>query len=98
MGFIFHRRIQKDIRSALVFYDEEGGPKLGDRFFAEAEQASLEVIRNPEVFHFIASGLRRAPLRSFPYHFVFEIVGSEIRFLVLRHDKRHPDFGLQRRF
>jgi hypothetical protein len=98
VDFIFHRRIQKDIRSALVFYDDEGGAKLGDRFFSEAEQATMEVVKNPEGFHFVASGLRRASLKSFPYHFVFEVVEGEIRFLVLRHDKRHPDFGLRRRF
>lgn len=40
MDFIFHRRIQKDLRSALVFYEDEGGAKLGDRFFSEAEQAT----------------------------------------------------------
>jgi plasmid stabilization system protein ParE len=98
MEFIFHRRIQKDLRSALVFYEEEGGPKLGDRFFAEAEQATMEVVKHPEGFHFIANGLRRVSLKSFPYHFVFEVIDREIRFLVLRHDKRHPDFGLRRRF
>ena len=96
MGFIFHRWIQRDLRSALLFYDDEGGPKLGDRFFSEAEQATMEVVRNPEGFHFIASGLRRASLKSFPY--LFEVVDGEDRFLVLRHDKRHPDFGLRRQF
>ncbi len=40
MEVIFHRRIQKDIRAALHFYEGEGGEKLGDRFFAEAEAAT----------------------------------------------------------
>lgn len=63
MDLIFHRRIQKDLRSALVFYDDEGGPKLGDRFFSEAEQAALEVVKNPEGFlHFIAAALENTPV------------------------------------
>lgn len=70
MEIIYHRRIQKDIHSALAFYDEAGGRKLGDRFFAEAEEVTAKVIRNPQGFHFVTPRLRRAPFDSFPYHFL----------------------------
>ena len=66
------------------------------RFFAEAEDAATRVPRNPQGFHFIEEGRRRVSLESFPYHFVFEEKVREVRFLVLRHDKRHPAFGLRR--
>ena len=97
MEVIFHRRIQKDLRAALAFYETEGGTKLADRFFADAEDAAARVLRNPQGFHFIEEGKRRVPLESFPYHFVFEEKVREVRFLVLRHGKRHPAFGLRRR-
>jgi hypothetical protein len=32
MEVIFHRRIQKDLRAALAFYETEGGSKLADCF------------------------------------------------------------------
>ena len=97
MKVIFDRRIQLDLREALTHYDAVGGPALGDRFFAEAEKAIAKVMTRPQAFHFAAPGLRRATLRSFPYHFLYEEKADAIRFLVLRHDKRHPSFGLQRR-
>lgn len=97
MEIIYHRRIQKDLRSALSFYEDEGGSKLGDRFFEEAERTVGRVIRNPQGFHFAAPNLRRASFESFPYHFLYEEDQHKIRFLVLRHDKRHPNFGLRRR-
>ncbi len=97
MKIVYHPRIQRDLRSALGFYDNEGGPKLGDRFFAEAEQAAVKAIANPQGHHFIAEGLRRISLESFPYHFLYEENERAIRFLVLRHDKRHPGFGLRRK-
>ncbi|MGL4399797.1 MAG: hypothetical protein ACRCXD_08000 [Luteolibacter sp.] len=97
MGVILHRQIQKDLRTALVFYETEGGSKLADRFFDEAENAAAKVLQNPQGFHFMADGLRRISLESFPYHFVFEENRQAVRFLVLRHDKRHPSFGLRRR-
>ncbi len=97
MEVIFHRRIQKGLHTALGFYETEGGAKLADRFFAEIEDAIAKVLRNPQGFHFIEEARRRACLESFPYHFVFEQKLREVRFLVLRHDKRHPAFGLKRR-
>jgi hypothetical protein len=97
MRLIFHQQIKRDLRAALSFYDTEGGSKLGDRFFAEAEAVVAEVTRNPKMFHFVDDGLRRAALTSFPYHFLLEEGEGFIHFLVLRHDKRHPAFGLKRR-
>ncbi len=97
MRFIVHPRIQRDLRAALAYYQEEGGPALADRFFEEAEAVVTALKRNPRGFHFIAEGLRRASFQSFPYHFVYEEDSVRVRVLVLRHDKRHPDFGLRRR-
>ncbi|WP_338288233.1 hypothetical protein [Luteolibacter sp. LG18] len=97
MEVVFHRRIQADLRSALAFYETEGGCRLGDRFFAEAEDAVAAALKNPKSFHFAAEGLRRVATKTFPYHFLYEEDAQRIRFLVLRHDKRHPRFGLNRR-
>lgn len=97
MDVIFHRRIQHDMRAALSFYDSEGGSGLGDRFFAAAEDATVKVIANPQGFHFVSPTLRRLSLTTFPYHFLYEENPVMIRFMVLRHDKRHPSFGLRRK-
>ena len=59
MGVILHRRIQKDLRAALAFYETEGDIKSADRFFAEAEDAVVRVRRYPHGFHFIEKGRRR---------------------------------------
>ena len=96
MKVVHHRLIQKDVRIALSYFEEEGGPRLADKFMAEADAAVEKVMRNPKGFHFIADGLRRAPFKSFPYHFIYEEDDKQVRFLVLRHDKRHPSFGLKR--
>jgi plasmid stabilization system protein ParE len=97
MKAIFHRLIKKDLRSALEYYDSEGGALLGDRFFEDVESTIAKVEDNPERFHHVAEGLRRAPLVTFPYHFLYERTEDALHFLVLRHDKRHPGFGLNRR-
>lgn len=94
---IYHRLIQRDLRSALDYYDREGGVKLGDRFFNEVEFSISEVMKNPQGNHFSDGGLRRVSLKSFPYHFLYEVGDEIIWVAVLRHDRRHPNFGLRRK-
>jgi len=96
MEVIYHELIKKDLRAALAYYDTEGGPILGDRFFHEVETLTAKVLANPQAFHFAADGLRRAALESFPYHFLYEEIGNFVYFLVLRHDRRHPSYGVRR--
>ena len=97
MGVVFHRLVQMDLRAALAYYDAVGGSKLGDRFFAEVEAVVRKVQENPGRYHFVVDRFRRAPMHSFPYHFLYEERAAQVRFLVLRHDSRHPRFGLGRR-
>jgi plasmid stabilization system protein ParE len=94
---IFHKRISHDLRSALDHYEREGGTKLADRFFEEIQHAVDSIERNPEGHHFSDGGLRRIQLKSFPYNILFEIDGSFLWIAVLRHDRRHPSFGLRRK-
>ena len=97
MAIIYHHQIKRDLRAALAYYDAEGGSRLGDRFFDEVEATVARVNENPQGCHFAADGLRRAGLDSFPYHFLYEEDGGRVWFLVLRHDKQHPHFGVMRR-
>ena len=94
---IFHRLIDRDIRCALDYYESEGGSRLADRFFSEVEATVEEIEARPTSHHFSDGGLRKAALGSFPYHFLFEVDAETIWIAVLRHDRRHPNFGLRRK-
>ena len=97
MKLHFHRAVQTDLRLALEYFDREGGTKLGDRFFAEVQATKGRIAVRPTGFGFFKDDIRRAKLRVFRYHFLFRIVRDEVRVLVLRHNRRHPEFGLSRR-
>ncbi len=97
MQVIYHKLIQEDLREALDYYETEGGSTLADRFFDEVEVAAAKAIKNPTGFHFEVDDLRRVRLENFPYHFLYRDHGFAVRFLVLRHDSRHPSYGLRRR-
>jgi len=96
MEVIFHRLIPRDLRRALDYYESEGGTVLGDRFFRSVEECIEKIRGRPEGNHFSDNGYRRAPLEAFPYHFLYEIDSSGIWVAVLRHDRRHPSYGLRR--
>ena len=85
MDVVFHRLIKKDLRSALAYYDSEGGQALGDRFFEDVEATVSRIRANPDRYHFVSEGLRRAQLTTVPYHFLYEISSTN-------HPRAHSTF------
>lgn len=73
MEVTFHRLIPRDLRTALIYYEREGGEGLADRFFAEIEQCVERIRTRPDGNHFSDEGYRRASLMAFPYHFLYKV-------------------------
>lgn len=94
---VFQHLVQRDMDEVLRYYQSEAGDLVADRFF----EAFLEIVdrarRSPEHFHPVSGRLRRADIPGFPYHFLYRKTEDGIRVLVLRHDRRHPSFGLKRK-
>ena len=95
MNVRFHRRVQTDLNQVLKQYYEVS-ESLGDDFFKGFQTGVRKALENPKFFHFDASGLRRCNLDRFPYHFLYDLRGGFIRIWVVRHNHRHPAFGLRR--
>jgi plasmid stabilization system protein ParE len=94
---IFHRLIQRDMDGILRYYREEASDSVADRFFSGFLQTVDRALSNPKGFHFANPVYRRAAIPGFPYHFLYREMSYGIRVLVLRHDRRHPSFGMRRR-
>jgi plasmid stabilization system protein ParE len=94
---IFHRLVQRDMNDVLHYYTKEAGEIVADRFFQTFLQVVERVISSPEYFHPVSPVLRRADITGFPYHFLYRVADDSVRILVLRHDRRHPSFGLRRK-
>lgn len=97
VSVIFHRLVQRDMSGILNYYTEEAPASVGDRFFQSFLEVVDKAVHNPKIFHPISAALRRADIPGFPYHFLYRETGQGIRILVLRHDRRHPGYGLNRR-
>ncbi len=93
---IFHRLVQRDMNGILSYYTVEASDAVGDRFFQEFLAVVDKALKNPRGYHLISPALRRADIPGFPYHFLYREMAHGIRVLVLRHDRRHPSYGLMR--
>ena len=94
---IFHRLVQRDMNDIRGYYIDEVGERLADRFYESFLAVVNRAAANPNYFHEIRPTLRKAAIPKFPYHFLYRETLKGIRVLVLRHDKRHPSYGLSRK-
>ena len=96
MRLVLHRSVRSDVDEIMDYYERAEHPELAEEFYRELRGFLLDAARRPERYHFFTSELRRVNLKRFPYHFLYRIVGDCVRILVVRHNRRQPNYGLQR--
>src|SRR4051812_19682273 len=93
----YHPAIETEVRAIKDYY-EERSPGLGRAFIDEFERQVLQLAARPERWMLIQGDLRRCLMRRFPYIIYFRGVDPErIRITVVKHQRRHPDFGRERK-
>ena len=97
MNLSYHRRVQAEVDEAVDWYEEQSAG-LGEDFFAKLKDALAQIEAHPEGFGFwlASSSVRRVKLRRFPYDVLYEIRLGRVRILCVRHEKRHPRYGVGR--
>jgi plasmid stabilization system protein ParE len=97
MRIEFHKLVASDIARIMDYYEDAAGPQLADEFYEELRAFFGKAANAPETYAICERDLRRANLERFPYHFLFRIIGDKVRILVVRHHRRRPSLGTQRR-
>jgi plasmid stabilization system protein ParE len=94
----FHPVVQSDFNHAIAHFEAEGGVNLADRFEAEFRAALLAIKTGPTRFppYQRSPFFRRIRLGSFPYLIIYRESTNSIRVTLLKHERRHPLFGLNR--
>ena len=92
----YHPSVRTDVLEAARKYHDIS-PRLAEDFDQELKVTIAQAAANPLRFHLADRGFRRANLKRFPYHFLYDIQADAIRVMIVRHHKRHPQFGLDRR-
>jgi plasmid stabilization system protein ParE len=97
MPLEFHREVASDISRIMDYYQDVAGSQLAEEFYAELRSFFQKAEESPEAYSVRERDLRRVNLQRFPFHFLFRIVEDRVRILVVRHHRRQPSLGLQRR-
>jgi hypothetical protein len=96
MEVVYHPLVRIDVEEALTYY-REISTRLADEFYAELKGMINRAAESPLQFHVAGQGFRRANLKLFPYHVLYEIRPECLRVMLVRHNKRHPQYGLPRK-
>lgn len=92
----YHPAVEAELREIQRYYDEQS-PGLGTQFIDEFERQVLLLAATPERWIVTVADIRRCLMRRFPYIIYFRYVGGDrIRITVVKHQRRHPDYGRER--
>lgn len=93
----YHPAVELELREIQRYYDERS-PGLGDRFIDEFERQVLLLATTPERWMVVTGDIRRCLMRRFPYIIYFRCVSPDrLRITVVKHQRRHPDYGRTRK-
>ena len=81
----------------MDYYEDVAGVQLADEFYSELRAFFQKAADSPKAYDIREHDLRRVNLERFPYHFLFRILGDRVRILVVRHHRRRPSLGVNRR-
>ncbi len=95
MEVTYHPLAERDVLEILRYY-RAISQKLEEEIHEELREILAKVARNPLGFHSVGNRFRRANLQRFPYHVLYDFRADIICIMVVRHNKRRPEFGLER--
>lgn len=93
----YHPAIEAEVRAVQTYY-EDRSPGLGRQFLDDFERQVLALAAQPERWMVIEADIRRCLMRRFPYVIYFRCLDPErIRITVIKHQRRHPQYGRERK-
>lgn len=94
MSVQFHPEAHREYRNAIIFYGT-----AAERFVEAVDAAIAGILRNPERFRELVTGVRICRVSEFPYSILYKYTAETHAILILafKHDRRHPDYWHKRR-
>lgn len=97
MRIKYHVEARIDVLAIAEYYEQQDGADLADQFTSELQVFIERVAQRPLSYREVQPGTRRANLDRFPHHILFEIIDDgNIKVVAVKHNRRHPDLGLDR--
>ncbi len=96
MMIILHPDAEQDLIDAASFYEREGSPIVAARFKSEFKRITNLISDYPEIGSLRGKELRGVTMAVFPYTIIYRHDTTQIKILVVKHDRRRPDYGSRR--
>jgi plasmid stabilization system protein ParE len=97
MTIEYHPKVERELAEARDYYDKRA-PGVGAQFIDEFERQVLRIAANPARWMIIKADIRRALMSRFPYTIYYrQLSGDRIRITVVKHQRRHPSYGADRK-
>ena len=96
MTVILHPGAEQDLVEAASFYEREGSPTLAARFVNEFKRIAGLTSDHPDIGQIRGKGLRGITMAGFPYTVIYRHEATQIKILVVKHDRRRPSYGSRR--
>ena len=97
MTYSVHPGAEFDLAEITTFYCEQAGEVVAQRFLAEFERVAELLARYPDSGALKTKNRRTFQLTVFPYTVVYRKHGPGVQILVVRHQRRKPNYGMGRR-
>ena len=96
MRVYYHPELEAELRE-IKSYDNNCSLGLGDGFVDEFERFVLGIAAKPARWMIVEHDIRRALMTRFPYVIYFRCSREDtIRIMVVKHERRHLSYGLDR--
>ena len=93
----YHPAIERELREIIKYYND-CSDGLGAEFLNEFERQIQRIASRPTRRITVESNIRRSLMRRFPYVIYFRVLENDtLRVTVVKHQRRHPDYGRNRR-
>ena len=97
MRIEYHPAIEGELAEIRDYYNERSR-NLGEDFINEFERQVLRIAAMPSRWMVVRGDTQRALMKRFPYLILFRVVNDTvIRITVIKHERRHPAYGMNRR-
>lgn len=97
MRIHYNSRAREELVDVLKYYENEAGLETAVEFFSEFERVTQRLLQIQDRFRKSGKAYDVAFFNRFPYQVNYEIVDeSTVKILAIKHQRRDPDFGLNR--
>ena len=96
MKFSSNINVENELADGRDFYQTQVGLALAADFLEEYNRLIKLLLRYPQFGTPFGDGIRKQPMRRFPYNIIYRFNGENLRILAVAHQSRKPRYWQDR--